>query len=124
MGSREVQSVNAATIRAWSRKNSHSLLMKDHLELTSVQYLVYNDLRRQLGNACRRRGAKRYTPSMENDAACATLIREGSRLEVVSCERLRERRPRRGNIGQVEDQKAAEAAQRQAELAQIGQISS
>ena len=49
--------------------------------------------------------------------ARATLIREILRLEVMSSERLRERR--RDNIDQVEEQKAAEKAQRQAELTQI-----
>ena len=111
VGSREVQSLNVATTRAWSRKTRSLLLMKDHL--TSVQYLVYNDLRRQLSNAFSRR---KYNPSMESDAACATLTRELLRLEVMLCERLRERW--RENIDQVEEQNAAEKAQRQAELAQ------
>ena len=57
---------------------------------------------------------------MDNDAACATLIRKVLRLEVMLCERLRERRQE--NIDQVEEQKAEEKAQRQAELAQIESV--
>ena len=119
MGSTEVQSVNLATIRAWSRRNTDWLLMKTHL--TSVQYLVYNDLKWQLKKAHdhdrRRWNSKTPSRSMELDVAVATLIRELLRLEVMASKRFRERNQE--NIDQVEEQKAAEKAQRQAELAQI-----
>ena len=116
VGSTEVQSVNLATIRAWSRRKSDWLVLKTHL--TSVQYLVYNDLRWQLMNAHqRRRKSKKPSRSMELDAAVATLIRELLRLEVMASDRLRGRRQE--GIDQVEEQKAAVKAQRQTELAQI-----
>ena len=118
VGSTEVllQGVNLATIRVWSRRKTDWLLLKTHL--TSEQYLVYSGLRRQLRKAqFRRRWHLQYpSRSMEMDAAVATLIRELQRLEVMASGRFRERNQE--YIDHAEEQKAAEKAQRQAELAQ------
>ena len=80
---------------------------------------MFNDLKWQLKKAHDRRRWNSKTPSrsMELDAAVATLIRELLRLEVMASGRFWERNQE--NIDQVEEQKAAEKAQRQAELAQI-----
>ena len=119
VGSTEVQSVDLATIRAWSRRNTDWLLLKTHL--TSEQYLVFNDLKWQLKKAHdhdrRRWNSKTPSRSMELDAAAATSIRKLLRLEVMASERRKT--TTQENIDQVEEQKAAEKAQRQAELAQI-----